>query len=254
MDENGYKDDSVYQVVREQILKGELEPGLRISSVKLADALGVSRTPLREAFRLLERDGLVSGERNRMLHVADVSLDDLDELYALRIVNESAAVVQTVPRLTSEDIAELEDLLRDMDGSAQRQDMRGCRDVHRELHRKLCSGAGPRTTRIIEDLRDHSDRYIRLYGSHEARAWAVGMTEHERIVESCRERDAQGAAARLARHLAHTALSIFAVVSPESQPWRIHEATRQSTQPASQSDADGQSGQSRSRRRSARVS
>lgn len=253
MDEVGYKDADVYQFVRKQILNGELEPGLRISSVKLAEALGVSRTPLREALRLLERDGLVSGERNRMLHVADVSLDDLDELYALRIVNESAAVVQTVPRMKPADIDGLAGLVDEMAGYAQRRDMRGWRERHREFHRAMCAGAGPRSARLIEDLRDHSDRYIRFYGSHEPAAWAAGVTGHERIVDACRQGDAHGAAALLARHLAHTALSIFAVVSPELQPWRIHEATRLSTQLAPQSEVGSAPSQGRGRRKSARV-
>ncbi|MEU1525371.1 GntR family transcriptional regulator [Nocardia rhamnosiphila] len=224
--------DSVYQLVRDRILRGELEPGLRISSVKLAESLGVSRTPLREALRLLEREGLVTGERNRMLHVAEVSLYDLDDLYSLRISVEAGAVAQTVPHMSADDIAELDKLAGDMADRAEHRDVPGWRELDRRFHRALCAGAGPRTVRLIEDLRDHSNRYLRFYGSPEPQSWTTGKGEHERIVAACRSGEEWTAAVQLARHLAHTALTIFAVAMPEYPPRRIHEATKMVTERA----------------------
>src|SRR5689334_13784123 len=76
---------AVYRRLYAEILAGELDPGKAISQIKLAERLGVSRTPLREALRMLERDGLVHAEPNRRVRVTPVSVDDLEQLYALRV-------------------------------------------------------------------------------------------------------------------------------------------------------------------------
>src|ERR1700680_4698252 len=81
--------DLVYEQLREAILHGRLAPGVVVSQVQLAKELGVSRTPLREAVRVLQREGLVEGEANRMVRVTPFSIQDIEQLYAVRIANEA---------------------------------------------------------------------------------------------------------------------------------------------------------------------
>src|SRR5438034_6443771 len=98
---------AVYRRLYAEILAGHLDPGKPVSQIKLAERLGVSRTPLREALRMLERDGLIHSEPNRRVRVTPVSVEDLEQLYALRVTVEALAIRITVPRLGDEDFARL---------------------------------------------------------------------------------------------------------------------------------------------------
>src|SRR5579872_470104 len=105
----------VHDRLRDAILRGEIAPGAATSQAALTKQLGVTRTPLREALRLLEREGLVLSQPNRRVRVADFSIEDLESLYAMRVSLEAVAARLTVPTLRSEDFAELEGLMAQMD-------------------------------------------------------------------------------------------------------------------------------------------
>src|ERR1700735_2814313 len=92
--------DSVYDRIRTAILHGELAPGSVMSQVVLADELGVSRTPLREALRILQSEGLVEAEPTRRVRVAPLTAKDLEQLCVMRIALESTALRISIPRLT----------------------------------------------------------------------------------------------------------------------------------------------------------
>ena len=218
--------DVVHHQLREAILHGRLEAGSVMSQVQLAREFGVSRTPLREALRMLQREGLVEGEANRRVRVAPFSLADLEELYALRIVNEALGIRLTVPAMTADDDAFLADSLGQMAHFANERELDVWEGHHREFHRRLVCGAGPRPLRLLAELSDHSERYRRLYVSQDPLAWAAGAAEHESIVAACAERDAPLAAERLARHLSRTALSVLTRVAPEHEPARVRAALR----------------------------
>src|SRR5438477_323578 len=104
----------VHDRLRESILKGEFDPRVPISQVQLAARLGVSRTPLREALRMLQREGLIDSEPNRRVRVAELSLADLEQPYASRVLLEALAVRLTVPAYTEADLAELKGALAGM--------------------------------------------------------------------------------------------------------------------------------------------
>src|SRR5437588_4287074 len=90
----------VHARLRDGILRGEFDPRVPISQVQLAARLGVSRTPLREALRMLQREGLIDSEPNRRVRVAELSVVDLEQLYAARIVIEALGTRIAVPSLT----------------------------------------------------------------------------------------------------------------------------------------------------------
>src|SRR5438552_17509596 len=106
----------VHDRLRESILKGEFDPRVPISQVQLAARLGVSRTPLREALRMLQREGLIDSEPNRRVRVAALSVTALEQLYATRIVVEALAVRVAVPKLRPADCAEMRSHLADVAG------------------------------------------------------------------------------------------------------------------------------------------
>jgi hypothetical protein len=119
--DNGQNTDDVYARVREAILDGELGPGAVMSQVALAGELGISRTPLREALRMLQPERLVEAEPNRRVRVAPMSAADLEELCIARIALEAEAMRLSVPRLTPENLARLEGYMAETAHYARRQ-------------------------------------------------------------------------------------------------------------------------------------
>lgn len=223
-DERGL--DKVHGIVRRAIVNGDLQPGVIVSQVQLARELGVSRTPLREALRLLQREGLVEGEPNRRVRVAPISVEDLEELFTLRVVNEAVGIRLTVPTLTASDIAELRGLIEEMDRIAELRDRERWEIPHREFHRRLVRGFGARPARLIEELADHSERYRRAHLESGPRAWTVGPAEHSLIVDACAAGDAQEAAMLLVRHISRTALFVLTQMAPEHEPSKLRMALR----------------------------
>lgn len=218
--------DLVYLRLREAILHGHLEPGAIVSQVQLAAELGVSRTPLREALRMLQREGLVSGEANRMVRVAPFSIRDIEELYAVRIANEALAICLTVPGMTADDDAKLEHFLGEMAQTASAGDTDAWERHHRGFHTLLVSGGGARLCTMLSELYDHAERYRRLYITSEPRAMSIGTSEHEAIVAACHARDATQASTDLARHLSRTALTALMQIAPEHEPSMVRATLR----------------------------
>src|SRR6266480_7515632 len=105
----------VHDRLRRAILRGEFDPKVPLSQVKLAARLGVSRTPLREALRMLQREGLIDSEPNRRVRVAALSVADLEQLYAARVVIDALTLRLSVPRFSDEDLMEMEQCLRTME-------------------------------------------------------------------------------------------------------------------------------------------
>jgi DNA-binding GntR family transcriptional regulator len=175
---------------------------------------------------MLQREGLIEGEANRMVRVASFSIQDLEELYALRITTEALAIRLTVPAMTAGDVAFLKECLDQMDRHATGRDVDAWESHHRAFHQRLVRGAGARPLRLIAELSDHAERYRRLYIAGDPRAFSVGAAEHVAIVDACRDGDAQEASERLARHLSRTALTVFMRDWPEHEPATVRAALR----------------------------
>jgi DNA-binding GntR family transcriptional regulator len=215
----------VHDRLRAGILRGEFDPHEPISQVQLAKRLGVSRTPLREALRMLQREGLIDSQPNRRVRVTALSVGDLEQLYAARVVVDSLRVRLVVPQLTPGEVAELRGRL---DAMAAERDLDAWDVHHRVFHDLLKRPVGERLDRIAQDLFDHTERYRRVYLS-EPRAWLAAEREHLAIFEACRRRDGVAASHQVARHLGTTALTIIAMAEPERDPAAVREALRMVT-------------------------
>ena len=206
----------VHDMIREAILDGQLEPGVTMSKVTLADELGVSRTPLREALRMLQNEGLIQSQPNRRVRVSELSLEDVEELYTIRIPLEVTALRLSLPRMTPEDIARLAGYLAEMAHFADEQDYGRWHVPHRAFHQALNAFAGPRYGALLMQLFDHAERYRRVhvgrsFSKHTAR-------EHSAILDAVKAGDADVAAARLAHHLAGSAFTLVELLDPGYEP------------------------------------
>ncbi len=216
MSANGQGTEDVYERVRAAILDGELAPGAVMSQVALAEELGTSRTPLREALRMLQSEGLVEGEPNRRVRVAPMTARDLEELCIMRVTLEAEALRLSVPSMTSEDIARLEGHMAEMAHYADQKDYRRWNAPHERFHRTLTEHAGERVNFVLSQMFDHAERYRRLHIGHGPGAWAP--PQHRHILDACKAGDRDKAAALLAGHLARTGLEVSELLDPGYVP------------------------------------
>lgn len=225
-----------YDRIKNAILRGTFSPGARLSQVKIAERLGLSRTPVREALRLIERDGLITSQRGRQVVISSTSMADLDELYALRIKLDSATVRLSVPSLTDDALAEMRDCLNQMDDNSSAEDYDEFDAAHRSFHMIAIRDAGPRHIIYSAQLNEHAERYRRMY-IVQASSYQQSKSEHEAIFEACQARDGELVAALLAEHYARIALTIIAQIEPQFEPRLVRSAVRIAL--------EGQSGPSR---------
>ena len=213
--------------LRDGILRGDLLPGSQISQARIAADFGVSRGPVREAFRLLERDGLIDARVNHRARVSGLSVDDLEHLYTLRVLNECAALSVSVPSFTSnqlDELAELAEVLKQTD--ADSFDFETWDQIHQRFHLLLLAHSGSRMLRSAAEWAAHTQRYRRAYVAG-GRGLPQGAIEHAVLAQLCRDRDAQGAARLLALHLSRAALTLISQMAPTHEPVLLRTALRQ---------------------------
>ncbi len=221
---DGQSVDAIHDRIRMAILRGEIAPGDEVSQVRLARYLGVSRTPLREALRMLAHEGLLDAQPRRQMRVAGYSVQDMEQLYVERISLESMGIRLTVPRLRHAELSVMHDHHARMREYAEREDFEAWEIPHRALHEIFVSQSGERMTALIRQLSDHAARYRRLYTTHASGAYTAGRAEHQSIIDACVVGDADAAARTLAEHLGHTALGVIAIVEPDYRASRLRTA------------------------------
>jgi DNA-binding GntR family transcriptional regulator len=213
--------------LRDAILAGELAPGEAATQVSLADRLGVSRTPLREALRMLELEGLVLRESNGRFRISPLSIEQIEDLTVMRINLEAVAVKVTVPRYGDVDHAKLEGWLAQIERYATLKDWVGIETPHREFHRTLVSGAGDRITALLGQLWNHATRYRKVAFQQVADnrvRWETARVEHRAIVDAFEAYDADAAAGWAVMQIARSAIGVARQIDPDHPVPRIHDA------------------------------
>jgi DNA-binding GntR family transcriptional regulator len=207
---------ALHAYLRECVLDGTLTPGTKLSQVALADQLGVSRTPLREALRMLQEEGLVEIEPNQRTRVAGLDPQELDEVYASRILLETLALSMTLDDFTSAHQREAKALLTSMRKAARTGDFGMWFDAHTRFHRLMTAGAGVSLQRQLAMFADRSTRYIRIYQLSDPASWqSAGDVEHAGILEALVAHDDRAALSGLAHHLARTAERVLTDCAPD---------------------------------------
>jgi len=205
----------VHEQLRNAILLGEIRPGVKTSQAELARDLGVGRTPLREAVRMLQDEGLVLAEPNRRVQIASLSVQDAEELYVMRIALEVAASRITTPQLTRGDIAELEGLMAQMSHLASADSVALFRPVHRAFHERFVAGAGTRPAALIAELFDHAERYRAVYGAAAPDHFGRRTAEHRAMLDAAAAGDADAVAVAVAVHYVKTARLVSDALDPD---------------------------------------
>ncbi|HEY8426120.1 MAG TPA: GntR family transcriptional regulator [Limnochordales bacterium] len=188
----------VFEALREAIITGALKPGERLMEVQLADELGVSRTPVREAIRKLEHEGFVVMIPRKGAYVADISLKDVVEIFDVRTALEALAAQLAAERASDEDLERTERILVEYGECVESGDIARLIEVDTRFHEAIYQMAGnSRLKQMLSLLGEQVMRYRTMTLSHKPRM-RKALEEHRRIVEAIAARDAQRAA-RLAR-------------------------------------------------------
>ena len=199
------------------ILDGVWLPGQPISQVQLSTALGISRGKLREALRMLQEEGLVEGKEFQRLRVAEFHVEDLDSMYALRIMVESLGATMTVPRLAAVDKVRLAELAKQLRTSRRKVDESEWNHLHDIFHDIVAGRGGGPVGSQMRSFSARSERYRRLYFRAVEKGLASKPSEHEhrRLADAAIGGDVDGIVATLACHYARTASSILQMMAPE---------------------------------------
>jgi DNA-binding GntR family transcriptional regulator len=196
--------------LRRAITAGRLRPGTAIRQDALAEELGVSRVPLREALKTLQGEGLVSYQAHRGYFVEMLSLDDLREAYRIREILEEEAVRRAVPQLTAADVRLLAQIQEEVERAGAAGDVLEMAAANRRFHMALFElSRMSRLVRLIRGLWDATDAYRSMYygeGDNRARV----NKEHNAVLAALRRRDPDRAVRLLDAHRAHAVSALEA--------------------------------------------
>jgi DNA-binding GntR family transcriptional regulator len=193
--------EEVVARIRQLIEDGVLLPGSRIPERQLCGQLGISRTPLREAFRALAAAGLLDVQPRRGATVKSLQPDEIDHMFEVLETLEGMAGELACDRIADKELAEVEELHGKMMVCYRRRQQRGFFEINQEIHERIVkAAANPILTRIYEGLSGQIRR-IRYLPKITVAQWIVAAKEHEAIMKALKARNRRALGAILRAHL-----------------------------------------------------
>jgi len=200
--------DKVVRELREAIIFDQLKPGMHLAENDLSRKLAVSRSPIREALKILEKEGFINIIPRRGAFVAGISLKELTDIYIIRASLERLSGRLGVPNLKKKDLARMENLLQQMSDKTLKGDIKGVFRLNEKFHDVLFVASGnERLIQIAQGLRIQIQRFRMASISVPGRL-EEALREHEKIMECCRRKDADAAANLLEEHVLHAGLRL----------------------------------------------
>lgn len=197
--------DELVERLRDLIVEGELQPGERIGEKALCERFGVSRTPLREALKVLASEGLVELAPNRGARVARLSEQDLEELFPLLGALEALAGELAAERIDEAGLAEVRALHYQMVACYHRDDLAGYFRFNQQIHERLLAAAGNATLSAMHRNLSGRLRPARFAANMSRERWRAALAEHEKMLDLLAARNGAGLAELLKRHIANKA-------------------------------------------------
>jgi len=193
--------EKILETIRDAILKGSLKPGERVSEPDLAERFGISRTPIREAFRQLESEGYLQVVPRKGAVVASLSERDIEEFYAIKIILEGFAARMAAEKLTGKEIERLESINERLYKLADEGDVKTFFRVHNEFHEVFIKAAGnDKLSEMINQLVMKFKR-LRLASLSQPGRMAISIEDHRDMIQAFKEHDGTRAD-NLIRHAA----------------------------------------------------
>jgi len=192
----------VYQHLHEEILQQRLAPGTELREAALAEELGVSRGPIREAITRLAAEGLVTVRPRHGTVVRELTASDMIDAYQVREALEATAIRLALPRLTKEDFAQLESLTDQMALHSEEGDITKLFKANVAFHELICQLSGNKKLMLVHhtlmnELAVFQDRTLSLRGGNPAKS----VTEHRQILQAARDGDIELATSLAVAHI-----------------------------------------------------
>lgn len=181
--------DVVFQTLRSAILRGDLKPGERLMELQLASKLGVSRTPIREAIRMLEQEGLAITIPRRGAEVAKMTEKDMGDTLQIRRALEELAVVLVCDKITEEDVVELRAAMKHFEEMTKQDNVVELAKADVALHETVYRIAdNPKLVQLLGDIREQMFRYRAEYLKDKS-IYPVLIQEHRDMVDALEKRN-----------------------------------------------------------------
>ena len=197
-------------ILREEILSGEISGGAQLKQEELASRFNVSMSVLRETLKSLEAEGLVRFYPNRGATVTELTAEEAQEIFDIRLFLELGAIELTIPNLTPEDISQAEEILMAID--AEQHSIRWG-ELNRQFHEVLYRPANrPKLLSLIQNMHNNVERYMRLYLSA-MHYQKDSQHEHRAILQACAQGDVQTAQKLLREHITAAGVRLVGYLS-----------------------------------------
>lgn len=199
-------EEQIYRALRQAILGGQYSAGERLVQKAIADKMGTSRIPVRDALKRLEADGLISTGQNGSYYVKPFGEEELEEIYSLRMLLEPAALGIALPKMTDDDLEEIRRLLDEMNEAATANDHERYVRLNQTFHMTLYEiSERPRLIQIIKTLWSGRPLFnpLEIGGG-----FSHTIQEHELIFKALKRRDAEEAEQRLREHISNALKSL----------------------------------------------
>ncbi|MDB5531311.1 MAG: transcriptional regulator, GntR family [Devosia sp.] len=199
---------NVSDALRDMIVAGDLAPGSKVREPELCERFGISRTPLREALKVLASEGLIQLLPRRGAYVAQITQAEIDELFPIMAALEALAGELATARLTDKDIAKFRKLHEEMFACHAAGNEKDYLRLNREIHQYLFAVAanGALTTMYEQILvRIHAVRFVTRKSAEQ---WSRAVDDHRSILDAIERRDGAQLAALLRTHLLGTASDV----------------------------------------------
>lgn len=193
--------DVVFNTLRQAILKGELEPGERLMEIQLAERLGVSRTPVREAIRKLELEGLVVMVPRKGAEVSSITEKSLKDVLEVRKALEELAAELACQRMSEEEIARTEEQLEEFKRTVEGDDLTRIAEMDVEFHEMIYVGTkNERLVQMLHNLREQMYRYRMEYIKDKEKRGTL-VEEHAEIISRIKHHDIAAAKEASRKHI-----------------------------------------------------
>lgn len=192
---------SLFSRIRMDILQGKLKNGEKLTEQKICEEYNVSRTPVREAFKQLELDGLLENIPNRGAYVSSFSLQDIDDIYELRKSGEILAVSWGIERITVEELEKLSEAYEFMEFYTLRHDYAKMLEINAKFHEMICKASHSRLLGQTLSLYQLYVKQTRVSSNYTDDCLTQVLKEHKQILDAFVHKDVRLGMAAMSRHL-----------------------------------------------------